>query len=98
MSMTPDQILLVQTSFEMTGADGTALARSLSARIDAYGGAGFQTGTDREPIALLAGLLVLAVRGLSRRRVLTPALRRLATCWAPRCRARPSRHGAPGMG
>ena len=27
MSMTPDQILLVQTSFEMTGADGTALAR-----------------------------------------------------------------------
>ena len=59
MSMTPDQILLVQTSFEMTGADGTALARSLSARIDAYGGAGFQTGTDREPIALLAGLLVL---------------------------------------
>ena len=78
MSMTPDQILLVQTSFEMTGADGTALARSLSARIDAYGGAGFQTGTDREPIALLAGLLVLAVRGLSRRRVLKPALRRLA--------------------
>ena len=76
--MTPDQILLVQTSFEMTGADGTALARSLSARIDAYGGAGFQTGTDREPIALLAGLLVLAVRGLSRRRVLKPALRRLA--------------------
>ena len=65
MSMTPDQILLVQTSFEMTGADGTALARSLSARIDA-------------PVAPLAGLLVLAVRGLSRQRVLKPALRRLA--------------------
>ena len=37
--MTPDQILLVQTSFEMTGADGTALARSLGARLDAYGSA-----------------------------------------------------------
>jgi hypothetical protein len=63
--MTPDQILLVQTSFEMTGADGTALARSLAARID----------TAPAP---LARLLVLAVRGLTRRRVLEPALRRLA--------------------
>jgi hypothetical protein len=26
MRMTPDQILLVQTSFAMTGADGSALA------------------------------------------------------------------------
>jgi hypothetical protein len=65
MTMTPDQILLVQTSFEMTGVDGTALARSLNARLEA-------------PIGRLAGLLVLAVRGLSRRRVLSPALRRLA--------------------
>ena len=65
MTMTPDQILLVQTSFEMTGVDGTALARSLNARLEA-------------PIAPLAGLLVLTVRGLSRRRVLSPALRRLA--------------------
>ena len=30
--MTPDQILLVQTSFEMMGADGTALASTLRAR------------------------------------------------------------------
>lgn len=63
--MTPDQILLVQTSFEMTGADGTALARSLGARIDV-------------PAAPLARFLVLAVRGLSRRRALRPALLRLA--------------------
>jgi hemoglobin-like flavoprotein len=62
--MTPDQILLVQTSFQMTGADGTALARSLGTRLDT-------------PAAPLASLLVLAVRGLSRRRVLQPALRRL---------------------
>jgi hypothetical protein len=68
MRMTPDQILLVQTSFAMTGADGTALARSLSARLGAPG----------TQVAPLAGLLVLAVRGLSRRGLLRPALQRLA--------------------
>lgn len=71
MRMTPDQILLVQTSFAMTGADGSALARSLTARLATSGSA--------TPAAPLAGLLVLAVRGLSRRRLLRPALQRLAT-------------------
>lgn len=78
MSMTPDQILLVQTSFEMMGADGRSLARSLNAHLQAQDGAGRRPGMCSAPIAPLAGLLVLAVRGLSRRRMLEPALRRLA--------------------
>lgn len=70
--MTPDQILLVQTSFEMMGADGTALALTLRARpvICELARRGRLTGTPAEQARLLARLLVLAVRGLSRSRVL----------------------------
>ena len=76
--MTPDQILLVQTSFEMTGADGAALARSLSARLERQAGGGDRPVAYGAEVASLAGLLVLAVRGLSRKGLLRPALGRLA--------------------
>jgi hemoglobin-like flavoprotein len=70
--MTPDQILLVQTSFQMMGADGTALASTLGSRLAIRELAlrGRLTGTPAEQARLLARLLVLAVRGLSRSRVL----------------------------
>lgn len=77
--MTPDQILLVQTSFEMVGADGRALASMLRGRL-----------VDREPALprriaatpgqqarLLARLLVCAIRGLGRARALRPVSSRL---------------------
>lgn len=70
--MTPDQILLVQTSFQMMGADGTALASTLRASpaIRELALRGRLTGTPAEQGRLLARFLVLAVRGLSRSRVL----------------------------
>ena len=67
----PLQILLVQTSFEMAGGDGRALAARLGGRL----GAGKLAPA--EHAHQLAGVLVLAVRGLSRRRLLRPAMRRL---------------------
>lgn len=76
--MTPLQILLVQTSFEMAGADGTALAARLGQRLTARASA--------EQVPQLAAVLVLAVRGLSRRRLLRPAMRRLGARHAV-CRA-----------
>ena len=79
--MTPLQILLVQTSFEMAGADGTALAAGLGRRLNA--GRLAPAGHARE----LAGVLVLAVRGLSRRRLLRPAIRRLGARHADACPA-----------
>ena len=80
--MTPDQILLVQTSFEMAGADGTALARTLTARLARHDPA-LRRVADAAPNTRLAGLLVLGVRGLSRRRLLQPALRRFAARHLP---------------
>lgn len=70
--MTPDQILLVQTSFQMMGADGTALASALCSRlaIRELTLRGLLTGPPAEQARLLARLLVLAVRGLSRSRAL----------------------------
>ena len=67
--MTPVQILLVQTSFEMTGADGTALAARWQ-RLAAGASAPGRWRTSTEQAVQLAAILVLAVRGLGRRRLL----------------------------
>jgi hypothetical protein len=75
--MTPDQILLVQTSFHMAGADGAALARTLTARLERYAPTPHGSA-EAASVHVLARLLVLGVRGLTRRRMLRPALRRVS--------------------
>ena len=87
--MTPDQILLVQTSFQMVGADGMALATTLQARLPGEAPVLRRLRSAAPPAEQarqLAAMLVLAVRGLSRSRALRPALRRLG-----------ARHGADGL-
>jgi hypothetical protein len=71
--MTPEQILLVQTSFAMTGTDGATLARCLHRRLAARG-----TNPDI-PAARLARGLVHAVRRASRPAACRRLVRRLGT-------------------
>ena len=71
--MTPDQILLVQTSFAMTGIDGETLARCLHRRLVAR-------GTDPQiPAPRLARWLTRAVRRASRPATVALLIRRLGT-------------------
>ena len=67
--MTPVQILLVQTSFQMAGGDGTTLAAGLAQRLTAR--------PRTEQVGQLAAALALAVRSLGRRRAPRSGLRRL---------------------
>jgi hypothetical protein len=85
--MTPVQILLVQTSFEMAGADGTALATRLERRLAASTSAPWLARVPAERVRQLTALLVLAVRGLGRRRLLRSAMRRLGARHADACLA-----------
>jgi hypothetical protein len=81
--MTPEQILLVQASFDMAGSDGAALARSLRARLQMRDPTPGRLRSEPACSRPLAGLLVLAIRGLSRRHLLRPALRRLGARHLP---------------
>ena len=75
--MTPDQILLVQTSFHMVGADGMALATTLQARLPGEAPVLRRLRSAAPPAEQarqLAAMLVLAVRGLSRSRALLEAV------------------------
>ena len=71
--MTPEQILLVQTSFAMTGADGQTLARCLHRRLAARG------ADPKVPVARLARCLAHAVRRASRPAAFRRLIRRLGT-------------------
>jgi hypothetical protein len=71
--VTPEQILLVQTSFAMTGTDGQTIARCLRRRLAAR-------GTQPEiPAAPLARCLAHAVRRTGRPAALRRLVRRLGT-------------------
>ena len=71
--MTPEQILLVQTSFAMTGADGQTLARCLQRRLAARG------ADPKIPMARLARYLAHAVRRAGRPAMFQRLIRRLGT-------------------
>ncbi len=69
--MTPEQILLVQASFDMAGGDGAAVARCLRTRLAARG------ADPGIPSARLARYLARNVRGASRPTVLAASVRRI---------------------